>query len=89
MHKAGFMLMPMVPMAVCFPPRSGLLRNAAHHYWRVHREPRTLLQAEKDAEIRRGLRWVPSTLQCLERLKILGVELEREQMATKLRKAVI
>lgn len=34
------------------------------------------------------LRWVPFALQCLRRVKILGAELEKEQMATKLRKAV-
>jgi len=58
--------------------------------WRVHREPGTPLQAGGDAGVRSGAGFgrFPLSHSAWGRVKSLGAELERQQMATKLRKAV-
>lgn len=74
---------------VCCP--SDVIRSKKEHFQRAHKQSRemeTMSQGGRDAATGRGLVSVV-LLHAVGKVTVLGAEMEREQMATELRKVIL
>lgn len=74
---------------VCCP--SDVIRSKKEHFQRAHKqssEMETMFQGGRDAATGRGLVSV-ALLHAVGKVTVLGAEMEREQMATELRKVIL